>query len=91
MTGVQTCALPIWLRLKLSQKEFALRADIPLRTYKRFEQNCNGNFDNFINVLRAFDKLRILEAMFMDAPTKSRLNVIERTIEIKMKLDMQQK
>lgn len=53
-------------KLSLTQKEFAKLANIPLRTYKRFEYGCDGNFDNFINILRAFEKLRILEAIFQD-------------------------
>lgn len=74
-------------KLKLSQKEFAELADIPLRTYKRFEQNCNGNFDNFINVLRAFDKIRFLEVIFTDGLSKKRATVIDRFEEIKKKSD----
>lgn len=55
---------------KLSQEKFALLADIPIRTYKRFEQNCNGGFDNFINILRAFNKTDLIEGIFPPpAPT----------------------
>ena len=47
-----------------SQDKMASLAGISLRTYKRFEQNCNGGFDNFINILRAFDKVEALEEIF---------------------------
>ena len=73
-------------RLKLNQKEFALLADIPFRTYKRFEQNCNGSIENFINVLRAFDKLRMLEAIFPSG-SKTRVNFVDRFKEIQKKSD----
>ena len=64
-------------KLELSQEDFAKLANIPLRTYKRFEKSCNGSLKNFINVLRVFDKLRIFEAIFLDE-YKHRPNVVER-------------
>lgn len=70
-------------KLKLSQEEFAKLANIPLRTYKRFEQSCNGSLENFINVLRAFEKLRIFEAIFQDE-LKHKPSVVER-VEITWK------
>lgn len=47
----------------LSQKEFALLTGIPVRTFKRFEQDCNGSVDNFINVFRAFGKVNFFQAV----------------------------
>ena len=47
-----------------SQEKMASLAGVSTRTYKRFEQNCNGGFDSFINILRVFDKLEILEKVF---------------------------
>ena len=47
-----------------SQERMASLAGISIRTYKRFEQSCNGGFDNFINILRVFDRLEILEKLF---------------------------
>lgn len=70
---------------KLSQKEFAELADIPLRTYKRFEQNCDGSFDNFINILRAFDKVRFFESIFPATNLKNRVTVIDRIEEARKK------
>ena len=67
-------------RLKLNQKEFALLADIPFRTYKRFEQNCNGGFDNFINILRAFERLETLEKVF-PAPVSNSVRSMMAIIE----------
>ena len=47
-----------------SQEKMASLAGVSTRTYKRFEQSCNGGFDNFINILRVFDRLEILEKAF---------------------------
>lgn len=66
-------------KLKLTQEEFAKSANIPLRTYKRFEYGCNGSFENFINILRGFEKLRIIEAIFQDelAHKPNMMDIIE--------------
>ena len=55
---------------KLSQVEFARLANIPVRTFKRFEQDCNGSVDNLINVLRAFDKVNFLQSIFIEESHK---------------------
>ncbi len=47
-----------------SQEKMASLAGVSTRTYKRFEQSCNGGFDNFINILRVFDRLETLEKVF---------------------------
>lgn len=73
------------LSRKLTQKELAEMADIPLRTYKRFEQNCDGSFDNFINILRAFDKLRFLHSIFPATNNKHRKTIIEKFEDIRKK------
>jgi predicted transcriptional regulator len=71
-------------KLELTQKEFAKLASIPLRTYKRFEYGCDGSFDNFINILRAFEKLRIIEAIFLDElPHKSNILEIIESARVK--------
>lgn len=71
------------LKRRLSQEQAALKAGMSLRTYKRFEQSCGGNFENFVNVLRAFDRLRILEAIFVEVSTTP--NLIERVKLIREK------
>jgi transcriptional regulator with XRE-family HTH domain len=50
-------------RRKLSQEQFALLAGISVRTFKRFEQDCNGSVDNLINVFRAFGKVNFFQAV----------------------------
>ena len=73
------------LSRKLTQKELAELAGIPLRTYKRFEQNCDGSFDNFVNILRAFDKLRFLHSIFPATNIKHKKTIIEKFEEIRNK------
>ena len=55
-------------------------AGISIRTYKRFEQSCNGGFDNFINILRVFDRLEILEKLF-PPPVSSNVRSMAAIIE----------
>ena len=63
-----------------SQERMANLAGISIRTYKRFEQSCNGGFDNFINILRIFDRLEILEKLF-PAPVSTSLRSMAAIIE----------
>ena len=62
---------------RLSQLEFAKLAHIPVRTYKRFEKDCNGSVDNFIKVLRAFDKLNFFQYLLIEESKKNRLTPID--------------
>jgi transcriptional regulator with XRE-family HTH domain len=62
---------------KLSQSEFAKLANISLRTYKRIEQNSCGSLENFINVLRAFDKLNFLQTIFIEESLVKKLTPAE--------------
>ena len=70
---------------KLSQVEFARLANIPVRTFKRFEQDCNGSVDNFIKVLRAFDKVNFFQYLFIEENQKSRPTPIDRIVEARKK------
>ena len=47
-----------------SQKEFAERAGIPLRTYKRFELHGRGSLETFIRALRAMGRTHYLYMLF---------------------------
>ena len=44
-----------------TQKSFALKVGIPLRTYKRFELSGKGTISTFIEILRALERLVLLE------------------------------
>lgn len=49
---------------RLSQAEFASRAGIPLRTYKRFEAHGKANLETFVEVLRALGRTHYLFMLF---------------------------
>lgn len=63
-----------------SQEKMASLAGVSTRTYKRFEQSCNGGFDNFINILRVFDRLETLEKVF-PAPVSNSVRSMTAIIE----------
>lgn len=52
-------------RLKYSQREFASRCEIPLRTYKRFELGQCDSLAAFIKVVVAFERVTALELLFI--------------------------
>lgn len=49
---------------KESQQEFAARAGIPLRTYKRFEAHGRGHFETFIRALKTAGRVEYLFMIF---------------------------
>ncbi len=54
-----------WRRMEgLSQARLAARAEIPLRTYKRFESHGKANLETFIRVLRALGRTQYLFMLF---------------------------
>ncbi|NUZ08992.1 hypothetical protein [Piscinibacter koreensis] len=56
-----------------SQENFAKRAEIALRTYKRFERDGSGTLETFIRALRAIDRTQYLIGLFPQAlPPRSR-------------------
>ena len=55
-------------RNKESQREFAERCSIPLRTYKRFEQGQCDSLDVFLRIVIAFDRVKGFELMFPPKP-----------------------
>lgn len=48
----------------VSQARLALKAGIPLRTYKRFEVHGKGTLETFVKVLRALDRTHYLILLF---------------------------
>jgi transcriptional regulator with XRE-family HTH domain len=61
-----------WRRTeRLSQAELAARAEVPLRTYKRFETHGKANLETFVQVLRALGRTQYLFMLFpMPVPKK---------------------
>jgi transcriptional regulator with XRE-family HTH domain len=51
-------------RLKLSQSKFAEQCQIPLRTYKRFEQGRCDSLEVFLRIVTAFERTVALELLF---------------------------
>lgn len=64
-------------RLGYSQEDFALLTGISLRTYKRIELTGKGSIENMVNILRATERLRILEFMF-SPPVQHKQTLVER-------------
>ena len=67
-----------WRRTEgLSQVELATRAEVPLRTFKRFESHGKANLETFIQVLRALGRTQYLFMLF-PVPVTNKPNFEER-------------
>ena len=55
-------------RLKLSQLKFAEQCQIPLRTYKRFEQGKCDSLEAFLRIVAAFQRTVAIELLFPPKP-----------------------
>ena len=53
-----------------SQRVFAERCGIPLRTYKRFEQGRCDSLEVFFRIVIAFDRIKGFELMFPPKPVR---------------------
>jgi transcriptional regulator with XRE-family HTH domain len=70
------------LASKESQQEFAERAGISLRTYKRFETHGRGHLETFIRALKTAGRV---EYLFMIFPTPDPGVARRATLEEKLK------
>jgi transcriptional regulator with XRE-family HTH domain len=68
---------------KESQEEFAVRAGIPLRTYKRFEAHGKGRLETFVRVLKTAGRV---EYLFMLFPAPDTGTVRRATLDEKLAL-----
>lgn len=59
----------------LSQNEFAKQANVPLRTYKRFEAHGNGSLNTFVRVMMALDRTKYFFMLFPQEPTSKKKSV----------------
>lgn len=66
------------LRLGYSQAMMAEKSGIPLRTYKRIESNGMGSIQNFIIILRTFERIMALKLLFPVPNIKPRTTIITR-------------
>jgi DNA-binding XRE family transcriptional regulator len=64
-----------WRRTEgLTQAQLAAQAEVPLRTYKRFETHGKANLETFVQVLRALGRTQYLFMLFPGpAPKKPTL------------------
>lgn len=67
-----------WRRIEgLSQVQLAAQAEVPLRTYKRFESHGKANLETFVQVLRALGRTHYLFMLF-PAPVLNKPSFEER-------------
>ena len=57
----------------LSQVHLAARAEVPIRTYKRFESHGKANLETFVQVLHALGRTQYLFMLF-PVPRPSRVS-----------------
>ena len=57
---------------KLSQVELAKQAEVPLRTYKRFESHGNASLNTFVRVMMALQRTRYFFMLFPQEPIAKR-------------------
>lgn len=54
----------------LSQRHFAEKCGIPLRTFKRVENGTCDSLDAFLRIIIAFERISALELLFPPRPAK---------------------
>jgi transcriptional regulator with XRE-family HTH domain len=57
---------------KLSQVELAKQAEVPLRTYKRFESHGKASLNTFVRVMMALRRTRYFFMLFPQEPIAKR-------------------
>lgn len=68
-------------KLNLSQQEFAEKAGVPLRTYKRFELGECDSLDVFIRISQAFARAPGFETLFPPLQLEVKPRGLEAAIE----------
>ena len=68
-------------KLQLSQQEFAEKAGVPLRTYKRFELGECDSLDVFIRISQAFGRAPGFETLFPPPQLEVKPRGLEAAIE----------
>ena len=72
-------------RIGLSQAQFALRCNIPLRTYKRLELGGCDSIEVLIKVSQALGRATGFDTLFPAQPLQNRLDIA--LLSIRRKLD----
>jgi len=68
-------------KLQLSQREFAEKAGVPLRTYKRFELGECDSLGVFIRISQAFGRAPGFETLFPPARLDAKPRGLEAAVE----------
>lgn len=66
---------------RMSQVELAKQAQVPLRTYKRFETHGKGSLQTFMHVLRALGRTQYLLMLFMTGSTPAPRETVEEKLK----------
>ncbi|RAA89263.1 hypothetical protein DN490_13925 [Burkholderia multivorans] len=71
--------------LQLSQQEFAIQCQVPLRTYKRFELGECDSLATFVKIVAAFDRIVALELLFppkqVDTAPRNAVALLSRLVQ----------
>jgi transcriptional regulator with XRE-family HTH domain len=67
-----------------SQREFAARAGVPLRTYKRFESHGRAHLDTFIRALRTLGRTEYLFMLFPAASTPGPITLEQKLHQVRL-------
>jgi transcriptional regulator with XRE-family HTH domain len=70
---------------KESQATFALRAGIPLRTFKRLETHGQGHLETFIKALKALEYEQYLHLLFPPAVVPGRRTLQDYVAQVQSK------
>lgn len=73
------------LAARESQRDFAERAGVPLRTYKRFETHGRAHLDTFIRALRTLGRTEYLFMLFPVAPHPRMASLEEKLRESRLR------
>ena len=69
-----------------SQRDFAERAGVSLRTYKRFETHGRGHLDTFIRALRTLGRTEYLFMLFPAAPHPGMVSLEQKLRDARLRL-----
>jgi transcriptional regulator with XRE-family HTH domain len=69
------------LRQNITQEDLALKSGLSLSTYKIFEKNGKGSFENFINIMKALGKTSELNNLFINSSFSPKQKVLNKKID----------
>ncbi len=69
------------LKQNITQEELALKSGLSLSTYKIFEKNGKGSFENFINITKALGKTIELNNLFIKSSFSPKEKVLNKKID----------